>query len=981
MSAEGSGRDDQPTFTGRPTFAEVTTAGDAGATGAPAAAAAAIGRYRILRLIGEGGMGAVYEAEQDQPRRIVALKVIKPGLANPELLRRFAQETQALGRLQHPGIAQIYDAGTADAGYGPQPYFAMELVRGQALGDYAASHELNTRQRLELMVRICEAVHHAHQRGLIHRDLKPGNILVDETGQPKILDFGVARITDSDAQATMQTDVGQLVGTLAYMSPEQVLADPLDIDTRSDVYTLGVILYELLSGRLPYDISKKLHEVLATIREQDPSKLSTLDRTLRGDVETIAAKALEKDKTRRYASAAELGADITRHLRDEPIVAQPPTTRYQLQKFARRHKALVGGIAAVFVVLVGGVVVSTWQAVRASRAEAAALRDRDRATAAERAATESRDQAVASQRQAVAAEGQARAAESQARQDRDRALAEKERADTESATAKAVSEFLQKNLFEQVTAGSGERGAGPSVSVSGALDRAAANVSTSFTGKPLVEADLSLFLLEQAGAQLERAATIRRQVLGPDDIDVLRTEHALATVYSNQRRYADAERLLERAVSVSARTRGEHDLETLRFRFELGTVYLTDGKLDAAKAHALQAVAGRMRTLTPGDTDTIAALIVAAAVHEALKEFPSAVTLATQAYEQSARARGSRDTLTLNASAVLQRIKLGDALATKGALDQAARAEFLDNATRTLESAKASTLSELITLAGSRATIAVSQNRPQDAEAPLLEAMAAASRAGQEELSLTAMLAGVYALQKKYTDAEAAIDRVVSKPETWKTLNANALPFALRNLGGAYRSEGRFADAERHFRTLAAIMLETPGEAVNQTRIDVLLLADVYGSLERYADADQWFARLLESNQRTKGPEQLTSVVTAALGWARLKQGRYADAERTLRDLSDALVRTGPETWERFNVGSMLGASLAGQRRFADAEPLLVAGYEGMATRKPGSNANLRSRFTLREAGEAIVRMYTDWGNDARRSEWAARLGALSAVK
>src|SRR5215813_1170835 len=284
----GRSPDDLPTF--------VTSAGET--TASAPLQISKIGRYTITRLIGEGGMGAVYEAEQDQPRRTVALKVIKPGLTSDELLRRFARESQALGRLQHPGIAQIYEAGTADAGYGPQPYFAMEFIRGETLRDYAQKHRLNTRHRLEIVAKICDAVHHAHQRGLIHRDLKPGNILVDETGQPKILDFGVARVTDSDAQATMQTDVGQLVGTLAYMSPEQVLADPLELDIRSDVYAMGVILYELLAGRLPYTISRKIHEALHAIREEDPSKLSAVNRTYRGDVETMVSKALEKDKGR-----------------------------------------------------------------------------------------------------------------------------------------------------------------------------------------------------------------------------------------------------------------------------------------------------------------------------------------------------------------------------------------------------------------------------------------------------------------------------------------------------------------------------------------------------------------------------------------------------------------------------------------------------------------------------------------------------------
>jgi serine/threonine protein kinase/tetratricopeptide (TPR) repeat protein len=319
-----------------------------------------IGRYRILRLIGEGGMGAVYEAEQDKPRRIVALKVIKSTWASPSLLRRFEQEAQALGRLQHPGIAQIYEAGAAEGASGLQPYFAMEYItNGRPLTQYAEVSRLTTRQRMEMMAEVCDAVHHAHQRGIIHRDLKPGNILVDEHGHPKILDFGVALVTDSDAQATRQTDVGQLVGTLAYMSPEQAVADLLELDTRSDVYALGVIFYELLAGRLPYNISSaKLHDALQTIRNSEPAPLSSIQRNFRGDIETIAAKALEKDKDRRYPSAADLAEDIRRHLTNQPIMARPPSASYQLQKFYRRHKAGVIGTAAALVLAASSTVVT-----------------------------------------------------------------------------------------------------------------------------------------------------------------------------------------------------------------------------------------------------------------------------------------------------------------------------------------------------------------------------------------------------------------------------------------------------------------------------------------------------------------------------------------------------------------------------------------------------------------------------------------------
>jgi serine/threonine protein kinase len=332
-----------------------------------------VGPFRIVGPIGEGAMGIVYEAEQDRPQRRVALKIVRPGMVPPAVLRRFEQEYEFLGRLHHPGIAQIYQAGIKQTEYGAQPYFAMELVRGKRLDEYVRAKKPDLRERLELVAAIADAVQHAHHRGIIHRDLKPANILVTDTGEPKILDFGIARAAVHDGQMTgMQTVTGEVLGTLSYMSPEQISGDVAALDTRSDVYALGVILYEVVAERPPYELERKsLPEAARIIQDVEPTRLtSATDADVPADVETIVAKALEKEKERRYSSAADLADDIRRFLRDEPITARPPSAAYQVAKFARRHKAIVAAVVAAFLVLVSGVVATSLQAVRARRQSA-----------------------------------------------------------------------------------------------------------------------------------------------------------------------------------------------------------------------------------------------------------------------------------------------------------------------------------------------------------------------------------------------------------------------------------------------------------------------------------------------------------------------------------------------------------------------------------------------------------------------------------
>jgi len=334
-----------------------------------------IGNFHILGVLGSGGMGVVYVAQQERPKRTVALKVMRRVLGDPNsasaqrILRRFEHEAELLGRLHHPGIAQIYEAGTYTADGLTHPYIAMELVKGEPLLAYAAKHNLGNREKLVLVERICEAVQHAHRNGVIHRDLKPANILVDESGRPKVLDFGVARTTNTDLQLTSEhTAVGALIGTLPYMSPEQVSGDPAAVDTRSDVYAVGVIIYELLANKLPYDLaSRSLPEAARIIRDEEPTKLSSIDRYFRGDVEMIVSKALAKDRTRRYQSASDLGEDIARYLAGQAISARRDSAMYVLRKQLRRYRGIVSTAVFFMLIVVCLGVFAAIQAFRASR--------------------------------------------------------------------------------------------------------------------------------------------------------------------------------------------------------------------------------------------------------------------------------------------------------------------------------------------------------------------------------------------------------------------------------------------------------------------------------------------------------------------------------------------------------------------------------------------------------------------------------------
>lgn len=744
--------DDQRTDPGeldpdsQPTLNSLTSPGVAwaGLAGVPN-----IGAYRILGSIGEGGMGTVYRAEQQNPQRIVALKVIRLGVASAEHLRRFEQEAKLLGRLQHPGIAQIYEAGTANSGAGDQPYFAMEFIDGWPLLQYVNKHNLDTRGRLELMAKISDAVNHAHQRGIIHRDLKPSNILVDDSGQPKILDFGIARVTDSDTHMTRQTDMGQLLGTLAYMSPEQVLADPLALDIRSDVYALGVILYELLARKAPYDIERKpLHEAVQIIREEDPAPLSSINRHYRGDVETIVAKALEKDKARRYASAAEMGADIRRYLADQPIVARPQSTGYQLQKFARRHKVLVSAAAGMFLVLVAGVIVSSREAVVARRSEQTAAK--------------------------------------------------------EAASANAVINFLRNDLLAQASAknqsGGGKRD--PDIKVRTALDRAAARLEGKFDRQPEVEAAIrdtigktyeDLAQYAESQKQLERALDLERQVWGPEDPKTLNTLNHFGRTLWHQGKYQEAQAVFGPALEIERRVLGSQHPDTLYCMNNLANVYRAQNKNAQAEPLYRQTLEIRRRVLGPQHPDTLISINNLANVYWSQGNFTQAESLYSEAMETQRRVLGPEHPDTL--------LSMGNLASTYAEEHKYAQAEPLF--TQTLEISRRVLGPEHTNTLGFLSDYATMyQRRGQYAQAETYAAQVVAGRerAGSSEdpadiQAAVANLALVYVSEGKFAESERLSRKTLefyekNQPDDWERFRAESL------LGASLSGQKKYAEAE-----------------------------------------------------------------------------------------------------------------------------------------------------------------------------------------
>ena len=553
--------------------------------------AASVGPYRLIQLLGEGGMGEVWRAEQTEPfHRTVALKLIKAGMDTKAVVARFDSERQALALMEHPNIAKVFDAGATPAG---RPYFVMEYVPGLAITEYCDQHRLTIQQRLELFMQVCEGVQHAHQKAIIHRDLKPSNVLVEEVDKkpvPKIIDFGLAKaIGQRLTEITMFTEVGGVVGTPDYMSPEQADRNERNIDTRTDVYSLGVILYELLVGALPFG-SQELREagmeaMLQKIRQQEPLRPSTkirslresskdsavkrreeplsLERHLRGELDWITMKALDKDRTRRYGSPSELAADIQRHLHHQPVLAGPPSATYRTRKFVRRHRFGVGVATAAVALLIAFATTMALQSRRIAR--------------------------------------------------------ERDRANREAETSKRVSEFMT-GMFK-VSDPSQTRG--NTVTAREILDKASKDIRTGLSKDPEVQAQMmhvmggvydNLGLYPQAQSLFTDAVNIRRGVLGPENPQTLQSMSRLSGALREQGNYPEAEKLQREALDVQGRVLGPEHPDTLASVSQLAAILYFEGRYSEAEKLGQQSLEGKRRILGPEHPDTLWSTVILASI-------------------------------------------------------------------------------------------------------------------------------------------------------------------------------------------------------------------------------------------------------------------------------------------------------------------------------------------------------------------------------
>ncbi len=931
-----------------------------------------IGRYKLLEQIGEGGWGVVYLAEQQEPvRRRVALKVIKLGMDTRSVIARFEAERQALAMMDHPNIARVLDAGATDAG---RPYFVMELVCGVRITEYCDDNQLPTEQRLQLFLQVCQAIQHAHQKGIIHRDIKPSNILVtlhDGVPVPKVIDFGIAKATDQRlTEKTLFTSHGQVIGTPAYMSPEQAETSGLDIDTRSDIYSLGVLLYELLVGQTPFDGQELmrigLQAMQRTICEQEPARPSTRLRALtaaaltttaqrrhtapaklaqrvQGDLDWIVMKALAKERERRYGTATDFAADIQHHLSNEPVVARPLSTAYRLGKIVRRHRFACLAAAVVLAVLVAGIAATSWQAVRATRAEHQAKAEAGKsqwavqfisntlssvkgldATLLKDFLDNASNLVGTNSTEQIEIKAEIR----QAIRDAHRTIEQ----------AREVVPYVQNDLAlreaalksAQAQYGLGHSNTWNAMFIYAAKLKEAGRVKEAL---PLMEEVLRLrkanlgpdhpdtldsmngfaASLQDAGRlseaipMYEETLKLRRAKLGPDDSSVLTSMNNLGRAYDDVDRLDEAIALLRDAVQLSTAKRGAEDLSTLNYKNNLALACHHAGRVDEARPLFEEVFAARKSRQGADHPSTLSVMNNLASAYADAHRWGDAVALNEQALNLRKAKLGPNHPATL--------VSMNNLAADYRQSGRIADAIRIDDEALKLRQTKLGddhplTLASMHNLASDYKKA----GQPEKAMSLLTNALqlAEAKLGPGHSTTLTILnaIASTHHDARRLDEATVLYEELLRRALASLGTNHPSTLVIMNNLAGAYGDAGRHVEAVSLFEQTLQQRRATLSPNHPNILFSTRRLAEAYQSAGRQTDADALWAEVAKLKDQTNAPAKRSTALSGTNTSGGFSAG--SDYRR-----ADALYRAG---------------------KFSEAEPLYRIAIQSQRVATTSSN-------------------------------------------